>query len=63
MEKEELEAKLKWYQEQFHLSQQRRFGSFREKTNLVQLSFFEAEDTCNSTVEEPTVETITHKRK
>src|SRR5690606_28038995 len=64
MEKEELEAKLKWYEEQFRLSQQHRFGSSSEKTNLDQLSLFnEAEDTTNSTVEEPTVETITYKRK
>lgn len=64
MEKEELEAKLKWYEEQFRLSQQRRFGSSSEKTNLDQLSLFnEAEDTADSTTEEPTVETITYKRK
>lgn len=64
MEKEELEAKLKWYEEQFRLSQQRRFGSSSEKTNLDQLSLFnEAEDTADSTIEEPTVETITYKRK
>jgi transposase len=64
MEKEELEAKVKWYEEQFRLSQERRFGSSSEKTNSDQLSLFnEAEDTANSTVEEPTVETITYKRK
>lgn len=64
MEKEALEAKLKWYEEQFRLSQQRRFGSSSEKTDSEQLSLFnEAEDTANPTVEEPTVETITYKRK
>lgn len=64
MEKEALEAKLKWYEEQFRLSQQRRFGSSSEKTDSDQLSLFnEAEDTANPTVEEPTVETITYKRK
>lgn len=31
IEKEALEAKLKWYEEQFRLSQQRRFGSSSEK--------------------------------
>lgn len=42
----------------------RRFGSSSEKTNLDQLSLFnEAEDTADSTVEEPTVEMITYKRK
>lgn len=64
MEKEALEAKLKWYEEQFRLSQQRRFGSSSEKTDSGQLSLFnEAEDTTDTTVEEPTVETITYKRK
>nr|WP_269412618.1 IS66 family transposase [Lentibacillus daqui] len=64
MEKEALEAKLKWYEEQFRLSQQRRFESSSEKTDSEQLSLFnEAEDTANPTVEEPTVETITYKRK
>lgn len=38
IEKEALEAKLKWYEEQFRLSQQRRFGSSSEKTNSDQLS-------------------------
>ncbi|MTW88416.1 IS66 family transposase, partial [Virgibacillus dakarensis] len=33
LEKEALEAKLKWYEEQFRLSQQQRFGSSSEKTN------------------------------
>lgn len=42
----------------------RRFGSSSEKTNPDQLSLFnEAEDTADSTVEEPTVEMITYKRK
>jgi len=64
IEKEALEAKLQWYEEQFRLSQQRRFGSSSEKTNPDQLSLFnEAEDTSDSTVEEPTIETITYKRK
>ncbi|WP_164670433.1 IS66 family transposase [Virgibacillus doumboii] len=64
MENEALEAELKWYQEQFRLSQQRRFGSSSEKTDSNQLSLFnEAETTADSTVEEPTVETITYKRK
>lgn len=64
MEKEELEAKLKWYKEQFQLSQQRRFGASSEKTDLGQLSLFnEAEATVDPKVEEPTIETITYKRK
>src|SRR5690625_276679 len=64
MEKEELEAKLKWYEEQFRLSQQHRFGSSSEKNNSDQLSLFnEAEATADAEVPEPTVETITYKRK
>lgn len=64
MENEELEAELKWYKEQFRLSQQQRFGSSSEKTNPDQISLFnEAEVTADSTVDEPTVEQITYKRK
>src|SRR5690625_4784472 len=64
MEKEALEAKLKWYEEQFRLSQQRRFGSSSEKTNSDQLSLFnEAEATADAEVPEPTMETITYQRK
>ncbi|WP_121639575.1 IS66 family transposase [Virgibacillus sp. Bac330] len=64
LEKEELEAKLKWYEEQFRLLQQQKFGSSSEKTNSDQLSLFnEVEDTSDSNHEEPTVEAITYKRK
>nr|WP_157184227.1 IS66 family transposase [Evansella cellulosilytica] len=63
LEKEELEAKLKWYEEQFRLSQKRQFGASSEQTT-GQLSLFnEIEDTSNKDVEEPTIETITYKRK
>src|SRR5699024_3033348 len=64
MEKEALEAKLKWYEEQFRLSQQRRFGSSSEKTNSDQLSLFnEAEDTADSSIEETTVKENTYKHQ
>ncbi len=64
MEKEELEAKLKWYEEQFRLSQQQRFGSSSEKIHPDQLSLFnEVEATTDSTIEEPAIEEITYKRK
>ncbi|MFD1068296.1 IS66 family transposase, partial [Oceanobacillus locisalsi] len=64
MEKEVLEAKLKWYEEQFRLSQKHRFGASSEKTNPDQLSLFnETEDTSDSSSEEPTIETITYKRQ
>lgn len=62
----ELNAKLKWYEEQFRLSQQKRFGSSSEKTNPDQLElqlFNEAEVEAKPDQEEPTVETITYKRK
>jgi transposase len=38
---EELTAKLNWYEEQFRLSQQKRFGSSSEKTNPDQLSYLQ----------------------
>ena len=63
---EELKAKIKWFEEQFRLSQQRQFGSSSEKTNPDQLElllFNEAEITADDKVEEPTVETITYRRK
>lgn len=64
MKNEELEEKLKWYEEQFRLSQQRKFGTSSEKTHPDQLSFFnEAEATADAEVPEPTIETITYNRK
>src|SRR5690625_1698447 len=53
---EELEAKLKWYEEQFRLLQKQKYGASSEKTNTDQLSlplFNEAEDTADPKVEEP----------
>lgn len=61
---EELSAKLKWYEEQFRLAQQQRFGASSEKTDLDQLRFFdEAEQEADPKVAEPTVEEITYKRR
>jgi len=60
----ELNAKLKWYEEQFRISRQKQFGSSSEKTSPGQLSLFnEAEDTANPDIEEETFETITYKRR
>ncbi|PAM92843.1 IS66 family transposase, partial [Flavobacterium sp. IR1] len=62
----ELTAKIKWFEEQFRLSKQRQFGTSSEKTNADQLElplFNEAEISADPTIEEPTVETITYKRK
>ena len=61
---EELTAKLNWYEEQFKLSQQKRFGASSEKTNPDQLSVFnEAEKESRLEKDEPTIEEITYKRK
>jgi len=62
---EELTAKLNWYEEQFRLSQQIRFGTSSEKTDINQLNFLfdEAEKESNLNSPEPTVEEITYKRK
>ncbi|WP_154442839.1 IS66 family transposase [Tissierella pigra] len=61
---EELTAKLNWYEEQFRLSQQKRFGASSEQTHPDQLSVFnEAEKELRPAKEEPTIEEITYKRK
>ncbi|CCQ95294.1 hypothetical protein CULT_2470002 [[Clostridium] ultunense Esp] len=62
----ELTLKLKWYEEQFRLSQKKRFGSSSEKTDEAQLTlplFNEAETTANPAAEELTIETITYNRR
>ncbi len=62
----ELTAKVKWFEEQFRLSQQRRFGSSSERTvsDAEQLELFnEAESEAKPELEEPTVETITYSRR
>ncbi|MFZ5634177.1 MAG: IS66 family transposase, partial [Bacillota bacterium] len=49
----ELNARLKWYEEQFRLSRQKQYGASSEKTNPEQLSLFnEAEDIANPKLEE-----------
>lgn len=63
-ENQELTAKVKWYEEQFRLSQNRRFGASSEKTSPEQLSFFnEAEKATRPKAEEPKVEEIIYKRR
>ncbi|MFC5468476.1 IS66 family transposase [Cohnella suwonensis] len=62
----ELTAKLNWYQEQFRLAQQKRFGASSEKTNPDQVEmdlFNEAEILATPDSEEPSVETVTYSRK
>jgi len=58
---EALQAKLKWLEEQFCLSQQQKFGASSEKTNPDQFALFlfnEAEVTVDEKVKEATLETI-----
>ncbi|TFE26727.1 IS66 family transposase zinc-finger binding domain-containing protein, partial [Cohnella luojiensis] len=62
----ELTAKLNWYQEQFRLAQQKRFGASSEKTHPDQVEmdlFNEAEVLVSPTSEEPDLETVTYSRK
>lgn len=62
----ELAAKLKWYEEQFRLAQQKRFGASSEKTHPDQLEmnlFNEAEVLATPASEEPNRETVTYSRK
>lgn len=60
----ELTAKITWYDEQFHLSQQKRFGRSSEQTNWEQMQLFnEAEKEAKPSLPEPTMEEITYKRR
>ena len=62
----ELQTLVKWYEEQFKLAKQQRFGKSSEKTELLeQLSIFnEAETQQDKNIPEPTIEeVITYKRK
>ena len=60
----ELKAKLAWFEEQFRLSQQRRFGSSREQVDEHQLTIFnEAEKEANLSAPEPAMEEITYRRR
>ena len=63
-ENAELKAKLAWFEEQLRLSRQKRFSASSERTNEDQLELFnEAEAEVDSSVQEPTVETIQYTRK
>jgi len=60
----ELLAKLNWYEEQFRLSQQKKYGRSSEQTDQEQLQIFnEAESLANSSAPEPELEEITYKRR
>lgn len=60
----DLEAKVKWFEEQFRLLQQKKFGFSSEKTNSDQLDLFnEVENEANPELPEPTIESITYQRR
>jgi transposase len=60
----ELNARVRWYEEQLRLSRHKQFSASSEKTEAEQLNLFnEAEDTANPQAEEPTLETITYQRR
>ncbi len=61
---EELEAKVKFYEEQFKLSQSKKFGSSSDTISNGQISLFnEVEKESLKECEEPDIEEITYKRK
>lgn len=60
----ELAAKVKWFEEQFRLTQHKRFGASSEKTPPDQLDLFdEAEKEAQPALTEPTLESISYKRR
>ena len=61
----ELNAKLKWYEEQYRLQNQRLYGTSSEKIDYPeQIDLFnEAEDSADPKATEPTMEEITYQRK
>ncbi|WP_138753598.1 IS66 family transposase [Paenibacillus sinopodophylli] len=62
----ELSAKLKWYEEQFRLAQQKRFGASSEKTHPDQLElnlFNEAEVLATPEGQVPEMEKVSYERR
>ena len=62
----ELNAKLKWYEEQFRLAQHKRFGASSEKSHPDQLElplFNEAEVLATPSGEETPMEQVTYERR
>lgn len=63
-EKANLEIKLKWFEEQYRLQQNKLFGKSSEKISSDQLSLFnEAESELKPEAPEPSAEEISYKRK
>lgn len=66
MQVDEMAAKLKWYEEQLRLGRQKQFGTSSERTRPDQLQFDlfnEAEAEADPKREEPTMETVTYRRR
>lgn len=62
-EKEELAAKVAWYEEQIRKGAAQKYGASSEKTPAEQLSMFnEAEKGQRANLDEPNLEEITYKR-
>jgi transposase len=61
----ELEAKIAWFEEQFHLAKHRQFGASSEKTAHLQeaMLFDEAEAVAEPALPEPPIEVVTYTRK
>lgn len=61
----ELSAKLKWYEEQFRLAQQKRFGASSEKTNpdQLELNLFNEAEVLAVPNAEPEKEQIAYERR
>lgn len=60
----ELKQRVTWFEQQFRLAQQKRFGASSERTPPDQLDLFnEAEAASDAAMEDPTLETITYRRK
>ncbi len=59
----DLSAKLSWYEEQYRLSQQQRYGRKSEAGEGQLCIFNEPEKEADPKAEEPTIEVATHQRK
>lgn len=62
IQKEELEAKVKFYEEQFRLTQQQKYGSSKDQVHPEQMAFNEVEKLSAQPAENPEVEEVLVKR-
>lgn len=63
IQNEELEAKVKFYEEQFRLEQQKKYGSPSDLVHPEQLAFNEVEKLSAQAAQEPVFEVIEVKRR